>query len=530
MPQFRAILLVLFTLAGVAGTAHGQSYATGYAKYQRGDFKAAERALTAALKTETTPEIRAKTYKLLGICQYMRSDKTAAAASFREGLALSPTLAINSGEVIDDSVLDFFQQLKPAPVANAAPQPDTMAASGAVPAAAEPTTAAPPPRASAKTTAATADDEAPAAAHAATTKTGTKTGIRVQSNVADANVLLDGIIAGQVGTLIQVAPGQIEIEVQALGYPSKKRQLSVAKGQETDVTVNLQKPKAKTKAKAKAKAEPDAALADADQPTKTRKKPKRAKRGDNDLFADRPATGGATPRPPPVDPAAEFEREAMESSTIQAYGQHPATASQGGYAQGSANDPYAPSTATYLPPDYRDQAAAPAAERSGGGGSALVALLPFGAGQFQNHEYLLGTVFLVGQAGALYEWYSQTAAASNAQTAATQVTAQDGGTPTGADVAYVQQLNAAQTKDRQMATYGLIGFGALWATSIAEALYVHYEHAKSPAKRRHYGGIDWRRPDEVGVEPVLPWACATPTGLSTSLSAPTGALHLAWDF
>ena len=62
----------IITTVAEAATA----YAEGYSKYQKGDFKGAEKSLMLALKGKMTKLEQAKTLKLLGICQFMANKKS----------------------------------------------------------------------------------------------------------------------------------------------------------------------------------------------------------------------------------------------------------------------------------------------------------------------------------------------------------------------------------------------------------------------------------------------------------------------
>src|SRR5690606_30495759 len=72
--------------------AEAQSYGAGYARYQKGDFKGAAKALRAALRKKAPRGTRANTLKLLGICYYMLGQKGPASKSFKLALNLVPSL------------------------------------------------------------------------------------------------------------------------------------------------------------------------------------------------------------------------------------------------------------------------------------------------------------------------------------------------------------------------------------------------------------------------------------------------------
>ena len=90
--------LVVESLA--APVAHAQSYAAGYGKYMKGDMAGAEKALGAAVGANVSRAEKAKTYLLLGICQYMLGNNGAAGSSFQQSLALNPKISVQSVDLL----------------------------------------------------------------------------------------------------------------------------------------------------------------------------------------------------------------------------------------------------------------------------------------------------------------------------------------------------------------------------------------------------------------------------------------------
>jgi hypothetical protein len=153
----------------------------------------------------------------------------------------------------------------------------------------------------------------------------------------------------------------------------------------------------------------------------------------------------------------------------------------------------------------------PGAAAAGGGGSSgsnmLITILPFGAGQFQNHAYLLGGAFLVAEAGALYYWQSKTAASSAAASQANAYVAANCDPNTASNDqltacnSYVASSRAYVNGLTSQAQYGLIGFGALWVVGVAEAILdeptpeeLRQEKSgkkKKKKKDRKYAGFAW---------------------------------------
>ena len=181
--------VMIVTVALQAAIALGQSFAAGYTKYQKGDFDGALKVFRAALPTVTDTVSKAKIHKFIGISLYMKGDKSAADASFREAIKLQPQLKISPNEVLDEGVITAFNKQKLPPT---------------------PTLSEPPP------STATGETNRP---ETSATKTPPapqrKTILRIQSNVPAANVMMSGIIAGNTNTPIEVDPGEIEIIVAA---------------------------------------------------------------------------------------------------------------------------------------------------------------------------------------------------------------------------------------------------------------------------------------------------------------------------
>jgi len=107
----RKFVLIFFCIY-ISPIALSQSFDAGYTKYQRGDFKGAERSFLQAIYKDMPDEIKAKTHKFLGICLYQLGNKSGANKSFKEALALNPNINIDASEVIDTSVIDFFSKTK----------------------------------------------------------------------------------------------------------------------------------------------------------------------------------------------------------------------------------------------------------------------------------------------------------------------------------------------------------------------------------------------------------------------------------
>lgn len=110
---FKTLLLMVAVIGAVATpTLEARSLGTGLAHYADGDYTSAEKALKMALTLENRASERMKIFKLLGISQYMLGKKTHAADNFRMALKLKPSLGVFANEVVNESVIGFFNKVK----------------------------------------------------------------------------------------------------------------------------------------------------------------------------------------------------------------------------------------------------------------------------------------------------------------------------------------------------------------------------------------------------------------------------------
>jgi|GEM_PF-2403640 len=73
--------------------------------------------------------------------------------------------------------------------------------------------------------------------------------IIIDSNVPNADVSIDGILAGAPGKRIEADPGRVEVSLSAPGYQTKVQIVTVVKGKDTRVRIDLTKPVPKAKPK-----------------------------------------------------------------------------------------------------------------------------------------------------------------------------------------------------------------------------------------------------------------------------------------
>ncbi|RYZ58615.1 MAG: hypothetical protein EOP07_06510 [Proteobacteria bacterium] len=139
----RWFLSLILGLLLMSLPAEAQTFEDGYQSYVRNQFPVAELQFKNALRKATADEDKAVLLKFIGICQYMRGDKKNAQTSFVSALNSDRSIAIESEDVLDPSVISFFVSIKsrmgpeikkkpkPAPVAVSKPTFQTQTQSQA---------------------------------------------------------------------------------------------------------------------------------------------------------------------------------------------------------------------------------------------------------------------------------------------------------------------------------------------------------------------------------------------------------------
>ena len=200
--MLRAIqLLLIGALAFAPLTVLGQSYHSGYQLYVSGDFSGAELAFKRALNYAKTVPEKTRLYKMLGISQYMLGKRIESASSFKQAKQLDPNLLISANEVLDESVVPFFDSI-------AVASSDT------------PSAPKPPPRA-------TNPGYVPASP---ATQAVIPTGLIVNVNVRGASIVLDGTKRMASGTKVVLQPGIHELRVRAAGYKGVVQPVTIKRG------------------------------------------------------------------------------------------------------------------------------------------------------------------------------------------------------------------------------------------------------------------------------------------------------------
>jgi hypothetical protein len=107
------------------------------------------------------------------------------------------------------------------------------------------------------------------------------------------------------------------------------------------------------------------------------------------------------------------------------------------------------------------------------GRSPFVKYLPFGAGQYQNGDTLLGVAFTAGQAGALVLYMTNSSNAAKGKQNYDKSMEQSNNAPDDETAeAYFKDAEGWKTyseQSSQNATLCLVGFGAAYAASVIEA-------------------------------------------------------------
>lgn len=105
------ICILMASQSGLALLSNNQFYKAGIAFYQKGQIIQAQKYFIKALQT-TSPNEHGEIYKMFGICQFMLGQKANAMVNFRRAVAVNQQITISPLEVLDTSVIPFFQQQK----------------------------------------------------------------------------------------------------------------------------------------------------------------------------------------------------------------------------------------------------------------------------------------------------------------------------------------------------------------------------------------------------------------------------------
>lgn len=232
MHQIYLLLSLLF--GGLSTNLLAQDYPTGFARYLQSEFATAEGIFQNLLASGEMPKKeRAQTLKVLGLAQYMQGKRNEAADSFKLAKKLSPLIRIQKNEILDETVLDFFNSIEaPAPSIEEEVVPKKKTRKAVAPEPVE-QKAEPVP-----------------------------TNILIISNVIEGRIIIDGFFRGRVGDTIPIDPGTHSVEVYANGYQNEVQTLQIEASHLNKFTFKLeklpetQKPEVKVEAPPVKKEEP----------------------------------------------------------------------------------------------------------------------------------------------------------------------------------------------------------------------------------------------------------------------------------
>lgn len=202
---------------------YAQSLASSMKLYFNGDLNGTESSLNKALKTNLSNKDKAQAYKYLGIVQYSKGRKDQASSNFKKSLAINPKMVIVASEVLDETVIPFFNSIK-------ASMPKTAARSNQVGKSVNPVGVG-----GASTSSSRYSSKAK------------RTTLFVKSNVKSATVMIGGILAGSVNSVLDVSPGKQKIEVSSPGYITKRISVNVVVNNANSITADLSKPQPKVR-------------------------------------------------------------------------------------------------------------------------------------------------------------------------------------------------------------------------------------------------------------------------------------------
>jgi len=195
LTQGKLLRIFLTVFLFLSHTAFSQSYSTGYKKYVKGDFAGAENAFKIALNKNQSDAEKARLYKMIGISQYMQGKRIAAESSFQQAKTMNPYINISASEVLDDSIIPFFNTVRPAAPKN---------------------------------------NRRPAPVESVTT-------LKIYANVPRATVTVDGVRLGIIGKPLKVSPGIHEVTVGAPGYQPVSQPIDIKAGETNNLSITLKK-------------------------------------------------------------------------------------------------------------------------------------------------------------------------------------------------------------------------------------------------------------------------------------------------
>lgn len=504
------LFLIMASLFGSVQPVNAQSLSQGIKEYQRNDFIKAERTFTSLTKKRLPSPKKAQSFKYLGICQYLLGKKGLAKTSFENAVRLSPKTTISSNEVLDPSVVTFFDAVKKGANANTANKNRRIIRR----------------------------DQPQVGEKAKLTV------VKIDANTS-AQLFKDGILIGETGRFLEVDPGVSIFDATAKGYKKKSFKLNVVANQQNTVTISLEKiPPPSPKRIAQPRKGVPAVATKSSQEKRSPVTPKVS----NDIFGDDPMEEDIPSQP--VSPGGN-RNLANEFNLDTAYGNYPQQPSyqqpyspqpyvqQPVYPQPYMQQPmpyYAPPQ-PYVPPappmppvqpvyEQPESAAPPAyynqdpyspgapqprrsrRTKSPKKTNPLMNLLPLGIPQYTQDKPILGTLFLGGQLGLTYLWYSKNQDAENTANETNDFIndfAKKRDTLSSEKIeeaeSYINDNNDYIDQQRQEAQMAIIGAAALYAASVTEAfLFPQKIKTKRKKRRSRYGEFSPPGPNNFTAE------------------------------
>ncbi len=427
--------------------AKSSAYKGGLNHYTHGEFKEAAVLLQRALNAKPDRDEKISAHKYLGLSLFTLGRTAEAEQQFIKCLTLDRNCSIKKEEALDESVLPFFKQVK-----ERLDNPSTTARSTPSPAAVAPAPS-PSPVAS----------PAPAA--------GTR--IIVLSNVKEANVLVDGILAGPVGATLSSSSGAVEIEVEAKGFNPRKLKISVPKNALSTFKIDLQ-PEGPSKeelaalAGAKLAKEKAARLREKELAAKEKSRSEVSSR-DHRLPRGRDEDVQADDKTPPVLPREDGIRSEAESDSL--FSEEERRSERSSSIERESRGRRDRGTEDFDVSNIKAD--------SPNAGKARIPisffhLLPLGAGQIYNESYLLGgTIFAIH----VYAAYSILEAQQNMQRAADNLTTaykRNDNTPEQL-TAYAAQIDAYTAEQQTAQTRAALIFGGSYLFGVVQAVLMRPE-------------------------------------------------------
>jgi len=376
IPIIFTYLTLFFLLVTATENAFSQNYQKGYQLYKKGKLVLADKSLKQALNRKNSANKEAKIYKLLGIIQYTLGKKKLSRKYFEKSLSLNRNIKINKTEVLDEEIVPFFYQVS-------------------------------------KIKKETKGRIKRSKSYGANQRKAKSTTILIESK-AKGTISIDGILAGNTGSVIEAMPGTAVLTIKAPGYDTKKIRIQIRRNKTNRFKVKLNK-LAKKKPKSTKKVNSKVA---AKNKKRRRKKsglfqeiePKyRDQNSKQRNLVDEFDSDGTYPPPPSAAPPPSAYPPPYQPAypSYQPPGYYPQ------YQAPSYQPPYLnPGVATPPPPGYFGENPYGYSTKSSKrrpkkkpAGKDWITYLPLGAGQFQNDSFIFGSLVSGAQIAGVYFFF-----------------------------------------------------------------------------------------------------------------------------